>query len=169
MRFDRSTLTFCTQPPHPQAVMCRLETEVACHLILKVFDIGREKLDHFPTLGTDHVVVMFVVVMVFVVGLVVPEPNFSCKAGLCQQLQSAINRGQADRWIYLVNKPMQVFAGKVFLGAQKDLKDEVALACSPESRRLNMFQKDSPFYREFIVFLSQNTPFSLRLILPFQL
>ena len=64
--------------------MCRPKAKVARHLILKVLNIGREKFDHFATLGTDHMIVMFVIIMMLVVGLVVAESDLACQAGFGQ-------------------------------------------------------------------------------------
>ena len=57
--------------------MRRLKAEIASHLILKIFDCGRKKLDHFSTMRTDHMIVVLMVVMVLVIGPVVAESDFA--------------------------------------------------------------------------------------------
>src|SRR5688572_22891259 len=95
----------------------------------------------------------------FVIGLVVAEPDLAGKACLGKQFESTIDGSQSDRGIDLMYEAVQVLAGKVFLSAKKDLEDEITLSGTPQSRRLDMLKEDRPFYLEFILFPSQNTPF----------
>ena len=158
MRFYSALLAVGTNSPQPQAVMCRFESKVARHLVLKRLDVCRKELDHLTAIGTDHVIVMLVVVMMFVVGLVIAEPDLACEACLGKQFESTINGGESDRGVDLVNEAVQVLAGKVFLGAKKDLKDEITLAGTPQACRLDMLKEDRSFYLEFSLFPNQNTP-----------
>ena len=56
------------------------------HFVLQRFDISRKELDDHSAFGTDHMIVMGVVVVVFVVGFVIAEPYLAGQAGLGQQL-----------------------------------------------------------------------------------
>lgn len=61
-----------------------LEAKVVCHLILQCLDLGRVKLDHPATVGADHMIVMFMIKVMFVVSLVIAEANFTREPGLGQ-------------------------------------------------------------------------------------
>src|SRR5687767_11614740 len=50
----------------PQQVLCDLKLVFGGHGVLDRFEFGREKLDDLAALGTDHVVVMLVFVVVLV-------------------------------------------------------------------------------------------------------
>ena len=66
--------------------MSRLKSEVVCHLVLEGLDLRRKKLDHLAAFRTDHMIVMGVIVMVFVIGLIVAKSYFAGEAGLSEQL-----------------------------------------------------------------------------------
>ena len=138
--------------------MCRLKSKVARHFVLQSLDIGGKELYHLSTIGTDHVVVMLVVVVMFVVGFVVAEPHLSCEPCLGQQFESSVDGGEAHSRIDLVYEAVEVLAGQVFFCAQKDLQNEITLTGTPQSRSLNMIEEDRPFYLKFVLFTGQDTP-----------
>ena len=158
-----SFLATRTNTPHSQAVMCGSKPEVACHLILKILDLLREKLDDKAAFGTDHVIVMFVIVMVLVISPVIPEADLARESCLGQKFERSIDRGQSDARISFVYKGMQIFAGKVFLSAEKDLEDQVTLARPPQTGFPNVILKDRFLRLKCRLFSTQ-----LRSILPFQ-
>ncbi len=80
------------------------ETEFGCHLILQILDLGGKKLDDRSAFGADHVVVMFVIVMMLVVCPVVTETNFSCKSRLGQKLQRPVYRCKTDAPVLSMNQ-----------------------------------------------------------------
>ena len=61
--FGRLLLTIAADSPQAQTVMSRLKTKVVRHLVLQILDIPRKKFDHLSAFGTDHMVVVLVVVM----------------------------------------------------------------------------------------------------------
>jgi hypothetical protein len=115
------------------------------------------------------VIVVLVIVMMLVVGFVIAKTDLTCEACLSEQFESTVNSSESDCGIDLVYEAVKVLAGKVFLSAQKYLEDEVTLACTPQSCRLNMLKEDRTLYLEFVLFPRQKTPLSLKSILPFQL
>jgi hypothetical protein len=66
--------------------MCRSETKVVRHLVLQGFDLRGKELDNLAALGTDHMIVMGVIIMMLVICLVVPKSYLTGKAGLGEQL-----------------------------------------------------------------------------------
>src|SRR3954451_18543112 len=111
--------------------MCRLKSEVVRHLVLQRLDLRRKELDHTPALGTDHVIVMVVIVVMFVVGLVIAEPYLAGQTGLGKQFEGAVNGSVAYRGVVFVNEPVEVLTGQMFLGAEKSFEDQVSLESSP--------------------------------------
>lgn len=117
MRVVLGLLAVGTYSPQSQAVMCRFEPKVACHLVLKLFYGSRKELYDATALGADHMIVVLVIVMMFVIGLVITKADLASKAGLGQKTQGAIYGRQPDRGVSLVDKAVQVLACKVLLGA----------------------------------------------------
>lgn len=136
--------------------MSRLEPELSRHLILQLLDVGREELDHLAAVRADHMVVMFVVVMMLVVSLVVAKPDLSGQPSLGQELKRPIDRGQTDCGVFPVHESVQILAREVFLSAQEYLENKVALAGAPEPGSLYMFLKYLSFDRKFICSFTQN-------------
>ncbi len=95
--------------------------EFVRHLVLQGLDIGREEFNDLAALRADHVVVMLVIVVMFVVGLIVAEPNLAGESRLGKKLERSIHGCMADRGILLLNYPVKVVRGQVFLGTQKRL------------------------------------------------
>ena len=146
--------------------MCRLKAKVARHLILQVLDVGRKKLDDLAALSTDHMVVVFVIVMMLVIGLVIAKSDLTRQAGLGQELKRAVNGRKADGRVFFVHQAVEVFTCKMLLGAQEYLEDQIALSCLAQSRRLNMVQKDRPFNFKFVLFFSYYLSIALFVISP---
>ena len=71
--------------------MCGLEIKVVRHLILKRLDLRRKKLDYPTAFGADHVVMVLMFEVMFVVGFVVAKADLTGEAGLGEQFQSAVN------------------------------------------------------------------------------
>ena len=63
---------------HLKLVFCR-------HRILNGFEFGREELNDLATVGTDHVVMVLVFVVMFVVGHTITETNFARQTGFGQE------------------------------------------------------------------------------------
>ena len=58
------------------------ESKFARHFVLKGLNIRREKLYHLTALSTDHVIVVFVIIMVLVIRAIVAKSNLARKPGL---------------------------------------------------------------------------------------
>ena len=146
-------LTFGAGSPHSQAMMRKLEPEFVRHLILQSFDLRRNEFDHLAAFGTDHMIVMLVFEVVFVIGLVVAKANFTSEPGFGEQLEGAIDRRVADRRILLLDEPVQIFTGKMILFAEEDLQDQIALGGFSETRLLNVLQEDLFLFYKFFLLL----------------
>lgn len=106
---------------HLELVFCR-------HCILNRFEFRRVEFDDLAATGTNHVVVVLVFVIMFVVGEPVTEANLTSQPGLGKQFQSSVNGCLAYRGVFLVHKLVEIFAGEMFFSSQKNLKDQVALS-----------------------------------------
>ena len=62
-------------------MMRKLEAKFVRHLLLKGLYLFGNELDDLAALRTDHMIVMLVFEMVFVVSLVVAEANFASESG----------------------------------------------------------------------------------------
>ena len=82
--------------------------EAVC--VLHCFQFRREKFDNLATFGANHMVVMFVIKVMFVISFVVAKTNFTRKSGFGQKFQSPINRCMSDTWVFFLNQPIQIFA-----------------------------------------------------------
>ncbi len=143
--------------------MCRFETKLFRHLVLQRLDVRRKELDHLSALGADHVVVVLVVVMVFVIGFVIAKTDFACKTGLGKQFERAIDRRVADGLVFAVDEQVKVVAREMLFGAQKDIEYQVTLSRTPQTRRLYMLVEYRLFDRKFVLFLAQNVSVSLEI------
>ena len=130
----------------PQQVLSDFETVLGGHGILKSFQFSREKLDDLAALGTDHVVVVLMFVVVFVVRAPVAKANFAREAGFGQQLERAIDGSLTDGRILFLHQPVEVFVREMFLGAQENIQNQVALRRALQSPLLDVFKKDFLFF-----------------------
>ena len=112
--------------------MGRPETKVVRHLVLQRLDLCRIELDHFTAASTDHMIVVLVVVMMFVVCPVVAEPGLASKTGVSQKLERSVDRGMSDRRILSLHQPIDVFAGKVFFITKEHFQYQIALRRTAE-------------------------------------
>ena len=119
-----------------------LEAMLRGHRVLNRFQLGRKELDDLATLGTDHVIVMLMFVVVFVVGDAVAKANFARESCFGEQLERAIDSRLADAGIFLLDQPVEIFAGKMSFGAQKNVENQVALSGALESLLLNVFEEN---------------------------
>ena len=66
-------------------MMRKPEPEFVRHFVLELFDVGGEEFDDATAVDADHVVVMFVVEMMLVVGLVITEAHLTCESGFGEE------------------------------------------------------------------------------------
>ena len=127
-----------------------LETVPGSHSVLDCFQFGREELDDAATLGTDHVVVVLMFVIMFVVGDAIAKANFAREPCFRQQLQGAIDRCLSDARVFLSDQAVKVFAGQVGFRAKEHVEDEFPLRRPLESLLLNMFEKNFLFFSHWL-------------------
>jgi len=106
--------------------------------------------------------VMLMFVVVFVVGAAVAEADFAGEAGLGQNLQGAIDGSLADGRVFFLDEAIEVLVGEVFLGAQEDIENEVALAGALETFPLDVFQEDFLLFAQWLRSAHQWSDFSIR-------
>ncbi len=123
------------------AVMQRLEFVAANYFVLKLFDLFVVKLYQRAALSADEVIVMLVLVFVLVERAPVVKFKFASQPALLQQLQCAIDGRESDRWIFRFDNRIQVFAGDVPLGVEKDIEDQIALRRPLQPRALEVFME----------------------------
>jgi hypothetical protein len=127
---------------NPQQVLGHLETVLCRHRVLNCFQLGRKELDNPATLRTDHVVVVLMLVIMFVVRDAIAKTNLASESGFRQKLQRAIDRSLSDAGVLLPNQAIKVFTGKVGFRSQKYVENQVALRRPLESLLLNMFKEN---------------------------
>jgi len=80
----------------------------------------------------------------------IAEAHFASESGFSQYLECAINSSLADRRVFLLHESIKIFIREVFLGAQKNLQDEVALGGTFQPVLLNVFKKYFLFFRQLL-------------------
>ena len=79
------------------------------HRILDRFELGRKELDDLAALRTDHVIVMLMFVVVFVVRAPVAEADFTRESGFCEQFERAIDGRLPDGRVLFFNELVEIF------------------------------------------------------------
>lgn len=88
--------------------MGRQKSELLGHLVLKRFDSLGEKLDDQSATRANHMVVMFVIVVMLEIRLVVAKANFPCESRFGQKFQRAVNCGVPYRRILFLDEAMEI-------------------------------------------------------------
>src|SRR5688500_622506 len=109
------------------------------HSILNGFEFGGEELNDLATVGTDHVVMVLMLVVMFVMSQTIPETNFTRQASFGQEFESAVDSGLTNGSVFLVHQLVEIFTGQVFFSAQENIQDKVALCCAFEALLLDVF------------------------------
>jgi hypothetical protein len=123
-------------------VVSDLKTVLGGDLVLQRLQLSRKEFNYSATLRTDHVIVVLVLVVVLVVSDAVAKADLARESGLSQQFERAINRGLPDAWIFLLYEPVEVLAGKMLLGAQKHIQNQVSLRSAFEPLLLDVLEKN---------------------------
>jgi hypothetical protein len=105
----------------------KLKSMLGGHRILNRFQFRRIKLDDLAAFGTDHVVVMLMLVIVLVVRATVAEAHLARQSGLRQQPQRPIDCRLANARILRLHQAVKIFAGHVPFSAQEHVENQVAL------------------------------------------
>jgi hypothetical protein len=122
-------------------MLLNFEAVLGGHSVLYGFEFGGVEFDDFATLHADHVVVMLVLVIVLVMRAPVAKADLARQSRLGQEFERAINCGLADTGVFRLHKPIEVFAGQMFFGSQKDIQNKVALRRSLQARLLDVLEK----------------------------
>lgn len=122
-------------------MLCNLKLVFRGHPILYRFEFCREKLDDLAALGTDHVIVMLMFVIVFVVGAAVSETHFARESGFSQYFKGAIDSSLADRRVFLLDELIEILIREVVFSAEENAQNEVALGRAFQPVFLNVFEK----------------------------
>ena len=125
-----------------QQVLRNLELMLGRHRVLNGFEFRREELDNLAALRTDHVIVMLMFVVVFVVRAPIAEADFTRESGFSQDLQGSIDCGLANSWIFFLYELIKIFVRDVIFSAEENVEDEVALGGAFHPMFLNVFEED---------------------------
>ena len=110
--------------------------------VLERFKLGGKEFNDPATLLTNHVVVMLVLVVVFVVSDPVAEAHFAGQPGFGEKFQSAIDGCLPDAGVFLFHQKIEVFAGKMLFHAEKRIQNQVALGSALEPLLLDMLEEN---------------------------
>lgn len=136
--------THLTDPKDPQAVMGRLKAISRGNLVLFLLDHFAVEFDQLATIGTDQVVVMLMIELVFVPTPTVSQPFLACQTTLTQQFERSVDRRETDRGIFRLDPLVEIFRTEMALGLEKDVEDQIALAGPLVSSPSQMLEKDCP-------------------------
>ena len=93
-------LAFGAEADDAQQMLCDLEVMLCGHRILNGFELGRKELDNLPAFGTDHVIVVLMFIVVFVVRAPVAEAHLARESGFSKQFERAIDGRLADGRVF---------------------------------------------------------------------
>src|SRR5919106_5913161 len=83
-------------------------------------------------------IVVLVLIVMFVVGTAVAKSDFTSEPCFGKEFKGAIDGGLADRGIFFLDEPVQVFAGEVVFGLQEDVEYDFALSGTLKPLLLDM-------------------------------
>src|SRR5438874_7461013 len=138
----RFTATVGADSDHPQQVRSQLELVLCGHGVLESFEFGRVKLDDLAAVRADHVIVMLMFVVVFVMRPSIAEANLARQTRVSQQPECAIDRGLANRRVLFTHQTIKVLTGHVAFGVQKHVENKIALRRALETLLLDVLVKD---------------------------
>lgn len=115
---------------------------LASDLLLQVVHFGREKFYRTAALGTHHVMVAAPVVLVFEARNAIVKGDFAGQSALRQQLERAVDRGEADTGVFFLHEPVQFVGGKVIASLEKGLQNRIALRGVFEAHSFEMLMQD---------------------------
>jgi len=137
VRLVRST-AFGTDTDDPQQMLGNLETVTRSHGVLQSFQFSGVELNDLSAFGTDHVIVMLVLIVVLVMRPAIAKAHFTCEASLGKELERTIDRGLPDTWIFLLDQSVKIFVGQVFFCTQENIQNEVTLCRAFQPLLLNV-------------------------------
>ena len=125
-----------------QQVLSDLKPVLRGHRVLYRFELRGVKLNDLATLRTDHVIVMLMFVIVFVVRASVTEADFACESGVSQDFQGAIDSGLTDGRIFFLHQLVEIFIREMVFSAEKNVENQLALRRAFQSLFLDVFKED---------------------------
>ena len=125
-----------------QQMLRNLKSMFGRHRVLNRFQFSREEFNHLAAFGTDHVVMVLMFVIVFVVRAAITKPDFTREAGVGQQFKRAIYGRMTDARIFFLDQAVKILAGKMFLGTQKHIQNQISLGGPLQALSLNMLKKN---------------------------
>ena len=120
----------------------KLKSMLGGHCILNCFEFRRIKLYDLVAFRANHVVVMFVFVVVLVMRATVAKANLARQSGFRQQPQRSIHCRLAYARILRLHQAIKVFARHVTFGAQEHIQNQVALRGALQALLLNVFDEN---------------------------
>src|ERR1051325_3154694 len=121
-----------------------------CHRVLDGFELGRKELDDAATLRTDHVIVMLMFVIVFVVRTSIAKAHLAREAGFSQQFERTIDGGLADGRVFFFDELVEGFVREVLFSAQKNIQNQVALRRALEAFLPDVFKEDFLLFGQWL-------------------
>jgi hypothetical protein len=109
---------------------------------LDLSHLRREELDRGATLGANHVVMTAPVVLMFEAGNAVVEGDFTGEAATGEKFKRAVDGGETDARVFLLDQAMKFVGGKVLAGFEKGAQDGVALPSLLQAHATQMLQKN---------------------------
>src|SRR5690349_15908419 len=76
----------------------------AADFFFQLVDLGREELDRGVTLRADHVVMIAAIELVLIARHAVRKRDSAGQSAFRQQLERAVNRGEADLGVFLADQ-----------------------------------------------------------------
>jgi len=119
----------------------QLESMLRGHRVLNRFQLRGEKLNDLSALRTDHVIVVLMFVVMFVMRAAIAEPHFARQAGVRQKPERSVDRRLAHARILFAHETVKIFTGNVAFASQKDVENQIALGCTLQTALLNVFLK----------------------------
>ena len=116
------------------------------HRILNSFQLRRIKLDDLAAFGTDHVIVMLMFVVMFVMRATVAETHLTRQTSFRQQAQGAIHSRLPDCRILLPHQSIKILTLHVPLSFQEYFEDQITLGRALQSLFLDVPEKDFLFF-----------------------
>ncbi len=123
-------------------VTCRSVTVFAAYFALDLSHLLREEFNRSAAFRADHMVMAPPVVLVLVAGNAVVKGDFACQSATRQQLQSPVNRGDADPRVVFLDQSMELINREMFPRLKKCSQDRAALFRLLQADATKMLQKN---------------------------
>jgi len=123
---------------------------LAPDFLLHFPNLGRKKFDGRAALCAHHVVMAPPVVLMFVAGDAVVKGHFAGQAAIRQKLQCAVDGGESDARVFLLDQPMKLVRREMLASFQKRSQDGTALLGLLEPDPLEVSQEDALSFADIL-------------------